>query len=73
MTALDEIDVLDPIWAEPGPTCRLCGDVGDDTCPECGPEERHDDQLALAYVGENGIEAGRAYRCEAGRWIEVMR
>jgi hypothetical protein len=43
VTALDEIDVLDPVWAEPGPTCRLCGDVGDDTCPACGAIEVSDD------------------------------
>lgn len=41
--ALDGIDVLDPVWAEPGPTCRLCGDVGDRTCPACGAIEVEDD------------------------------
>jgi hypothetical protein len=30
-------------------------------------------RLAVAYVGEAGIEPGRAYRCEAGRWVEVAR
>ena len=28
-------------------------------------------RIATAYVGEDGIEPGVAYRCEAGRWVRV--